>query len=125
MAKINREPAKKSATNFKIWTASRSAKAGFMVTERSVLMAGDKTNFIAADNKGVYISGGGSVAFGTGRENLRTGGLFIGMNDFINLIPQTIVTPIPNEIPFPPISLPVGLAKELPNFLAFTLVAGL
>jgi len=40
------------------------------------------------------------------------------MNDFVQLIPQTVVTPIPNQIPFPPLGFATSIARDLPFFLA-------
>lgn len=102
-----------SRKNFKIWKALKDAKAGFMVTPDEVLMVGNKKNMIACDKSGISISAGGSVSLNTTAENIRMGGLFVQMNDFVRMIPQTIVTPIPNCIPMPPMALPVSIAKNV------------
>lgn len=111
-------PAKKDGGRFKIWTATRTAKNGFMVTPTTSVMAGSKKNFIAADSGGVYISGGGSISFNTTSENIRMGGLFVQLNDFIRMIPSTIMTPFPPVIPFAPLSMPLMIASELPFFIS-------
>lgn len=119
---VVRTPAKKDGGRYKIWTASRNAEGGFMVTPDTAVMAGSKKNFIAADGSGVYISGGGSIAFNTTSENIRTGGLFVQMNDFLKMIPSTIMTPIPPTIPFPPLALPLMVGANLPFFLALMVI---
>lgn len=106
-----------SKKNVKIWTAVDNAKAGFMVTPSASFMVGSKTNFIVADKTGITLAGKG-ISFGTTSENIRTGGLFVGMNDFVKMIPSTIVTPIPKQIPFPPLALVTNTLKDLPMFLA-------
>jgi hypothetical protein len=101
----------------KVWTASKNAPAGFQVEEKAAYMIGSRSNFIAADGNGVSITGK-SITLGTGAENVRRGGLFIGLNDFIKLIPTTIVTPMPEQIPFPPMGVVTGVMKDLPFFIA-------
>jgi len=106
------------ATYYKVWTARKEGTAGFMVTPSTVLMAGNKQNAVICDDKGVYLGGGGSIAFVTTSENIRQGGAFIQMNDFMRMIPPTIVTIQPQQIPWPPIALPAGIARDLPVFIA-------
>lgn len=101
----------------KVWKANKDSLAGFMVTESSVVMAGSKSNFIAIDNTGIAL-GGKSISFNTASENQRHGGFFVKMNDFVQMIPKTIVTPIPSQIPFPPLGMITQVAKDLPFFFA-------
>lgn len=119
---VVRTPAKQDGGKFKIWTASRTAEGGFMVTPDSVVMAGSKKNFVAADASGVYLGGGGSISFNTTAENIRMGGLFVQMNDFLRMIPSTIMTPIPPTIPFPPLALPAMIGFNLPFFMALLVI---
>jgi len=119
---VVRVPAKKDGQKYKIWTASRKATGGFMVTPDSAVMAGNEKNFVAADGSGVYISGGGSISFNTTSENIRTGGLWVHLNDFLRMIPSTIMTPIPPTIPFAPLALPAMIAFNLPFFLALMVI---
>lgn len=103
--------------HIKIWKATPGSKSGFMVTERAVLMIGSKGNFVAADKTGVSIQGK-SISLQTTSENIRVGGLFVKMNDFIQMIPTTLVTPMPAQIPFPPLGLISSISKDMPFFLA-------
>ena len=121
-ANVVKVPAKKDGGKFKIWTATRDSKNGFMVTPTTSIMAGSKKNFVAADSGGVYLSGGGSISFNTTSENIRMGGLFVQLNDFIRMIPSTIMTPFPPVIPFPPLSLPIMIATSLPWFIALYVI---
>jgi len=105
---------------FKIWKSTMESEAGMMVTPDTAYMIGNKNNFIAASNTGVAINANG-ISLNCMSENQRTGGLFIKMNDFIKMIPNTIVTPYPPQIPFPPIALPLEMLKGLPFFTAMLL----
>jgi len=109
-----------SKKGYKIWKASRDSEAGFMVTPEYAIMAGAKNAFIAVSKEGTHISGPLSLI--TTGENIRTAGLFVGMNDFVKMIPSTMVTPIPSQIPVPPVALFTSVAKSLPFILAFLVV---
>ena len=107
-----------ASKHIKVWKATNKSNAGFMVTEKAAVMAGDKSNFIVASGgTGVAISGK-SISFMTTSENQRHGGLFIKMNDLVQMVPKTIVTPMPSQIPFPPFGLVGSVIKDLPFFLA-------
>lgn len=106
--------ASKPAKTSKVWRASRTSSAGMFVTETSAALIGTEDNLVVADERGVTISG--PISLITDAANLRRGGLFIGLNDFTDMIPSTIVTPIPKQIPFPPISGVVGLSKDVAFF---------
>ena len=100
----------------KVWRASKTSQTAFTVEEGSAKMVGSRTNFIAADKEGVAISG--NISFVTISENIRRGGLFLELNDFVRMIPTTIVTPMPSQIPWPPLGMITSLAKDLPIFLS-------
>lgn len=101
----------------RVWKVSKRSSAGVMLTERSASLIGNKSNFVAADNTGVSIIGN-SINFGVLSENQRHGGFFVKMNDFVQMVPTTIVTPTPNQIPFPPTGLISSVAKDMPFFTA-------
>lgn len=105
-----------SKNKFKVWKASPDTPAGFMVTPDMAVMAGTRENFIAIDKSGTHIAGPLSLA--TSSDQIRQGGLFVQMNDFIKMIPGTIVTPIPSQIPFPPIVLFSSVASAIPFLIA-------
>jgi hypothetical protein len=109
-----------SKKNFKIWKASRDSEAGFMITPETAVMAGSKSSFIAIDKSGTHISG--PISFITTGENIRTAGLFVGMNDFVKMIPSTMMTPIPSQLPIPPVALFTSIALSLPFVLAALVV---
>jgi hypothetical protein len=102
--------------NFKIWKSNPSADAAFMVTPDTAFLIGNEKNFVAASPVGVCLTG--NVTFNCLSEQRRQGGLFITMNDFVRMVPQTIVTPIPSQIPFPPIAFPLSILVGLPFFIA-------
>lgn len=103
----------------RVFRTSQSSPASVMVTDTSASVIGDDKHFIICDERGTTIKGPVSiVADGPGR---RVGGLFVGGNDFMNCVPSTIVTPIPQLIPFPPIFAVVNIAKDV-SFFASLLV---
>lgn len=105
------------AKYIRIWKVSKRSTAGVMITERSASLIGNKNNFVAADETGVSIIGS-SINFGVLSENQRHGGFFVKMNDFVQMIPTTLVTPVPNQIPFPPLGLINSVMKDMPFFMA-------
>jgi hypothetical protein len=100
----------------KVWKVSGSTETGFMVTPDTVVMAANEKNFIVVDQNGVNISGPLSIM--TTSDNIRQGGLFVQQNDFVKMIPGTIVTPIPQHIPMPPVALFASIAKSIPILMA-------
>lgn len=106
-----------SEKNFKIWKATPDASAGVQVTPEASQLIGSKYNFVAATGNGISLMGK-SITIGTTSENVRTGGLFIKMNDFVRMIPQTMVTPVPSQVPFPPLGMVLALVIDLPFFIA-------
>lgn len=101
----------------KIWRASKTSQTAFTITEGSAKMIGNSSNFIAADKDGIALNG--NISFVTSSDQIRRGGLFLELNDFVRMIPTTLVTPMPSQIPFPPLGMINSLAKDLPIFLAF------
>jgi hypothetical protein len=100
----------------KVWKATRTAPAGIVLNEKSTIIIGTKDNLIGVDERGTTISG--PISFATDARNIRRGGLFVGMNDFTDMIPSTVVTPLPKQIPLPPIHGVVGIARDVAFFAA-------
>jgi len=107
-----------SKANYRIWRASPDAAAGIVVGPNEVRIVGDKNNFFVANELGTVMQGN-TVTINSLSENYRIGGLFIKMNDFVQMIPQTIVTTVPNNVPFPPIAFGLKTMMDLPAFIAF------
>jgi hypothetical protein len=103
-------------TTARAWKATREAQAGVFIDEKRSLLVGDSQHFVAADRNGVTIKG--PVSMVTGSEEIRTGGLFVGMNDFQQMIPSTIVTPKPMKLPIPPISGIANIVQDVAFFAA-------
>ena len=101
----------------KVWRATRTASAGFQITEDSAALVGNKEHFVLANDKGVYVSGPFSMI--ADAASIRRGGLFTGVNDFLDMIPSTILTPNPKNVPFPPIFVLTKLTQDLSYFLSF------
>lgn len=101
----------------RVWRVHKDAPAGVMVAEKSALLVGSRRNFVAAGRSGVVISGDG-ISLNTSSENIRKGGLFIEMNDIVKMIPTTLVTPMPAQVPFPPLAMASAITKDMPFFQA-------
>lgn len=106
------------ATNPKarVFRTSNKSKASIYLTDDSVSIIGNSKNFIVCDDRGVTIKG--PVSFISDSMGRRTAGLFVGINDFLEMIPQTIMTPIPSKIPFPPAFMMVNVAQDVAFFLS-------
>jgi hypothetical protein len=99
---------------------SDTSKASIYMEDESVSIIGNKDNFIVCDGRGITLRGPISIV--ADGMNIRTGGLFVGINDFMAMIPSTIVTPMPQKIPFPPVHYLKNIAKDTAFFIATTLV---
>jgi hypothetical protein len=104
------------ATKTKVIRTSSASVASVMLEDTSVSIIGDKRNFITCNADGIIIRG--PVSFVSEGERRRYGGLFTDMNDFVAMIPSTIVTPIPQKLPMPPIFPIISLAKDVTFFMA-------
>ena len=101
---------------FKIWRATKDSEAGFMITPEIAVMAANKNVFIAAAKEGLFLSGPLSIV--TMGSQVRRGGLFVEQTEWLKMIPSTMVTPIPQVLPIPPVALFSTIAKSLPFILA-------
>jgi len=100
----------------RIWYADPDGPS-MMVSPEGAFVIGSKNNFLGAHKDGLSLIGK-SITMGATGEQIRQGGLFVNMNDFVRMIPSTIVTPIPPQIPFPPIGMITSVLKDLPLFIA-------
>ena len=115
--------ANKQKSTVKIWTATRDSQAGFMVMENKALMVADRNNFVATTKNGTIITGK-SIVLNTASENIRNGGLFVKMNDLVQMVPTTLVTPMPGQVPFPPLAFVTTIMKDMGFMLAMMNPAG-
>ncbi len=100
----------------KVWKTNRTSAAGMVVTDTEAMLIGSENNVVVANGQGITIAG--PISLVSDASNIRRGGLFVGLNDFLDMIPSTIVTPIPKQIPMPPIHGVMGLAKDVAFFMA-------
>jgi len=105
-----------SKGRYKIWKATKDSEAGFMAAPDASYMIGSKQAFIAVGKTGTTISG--PTSFLTTSENLRYAGMFASPPDFINLLPSTLVSPIPQRLPIPPMAFATSMIQSLPFILA-------
>ena len=102
--------------NSRVIRTNSKAKSSLYVQDNSIALIGDSRHFVVCDDRGVTIKG--PVSFISDSMGRRTAGLFVGINDFFEMIPQTIVTPIPSKIPFPPLFAITGMASSVAFFTA-------
>jgi hypothetical protein len=100
----------------RVFRATPKSSAGLFLQEKSATLVGDDRHFVVCDEKGVTIKG--PVSFVTDSLSKRTGGLFVGINDFLEMIPSTIITPIPKKIPFPPTFMLINIAADVAFFMS-------
>jgi len=100
----------------RVFRTSNTSKASVVVQDDQVRIIGSDKHFIVCDDKGISIKG--PVSFISDSMSRRTLGVFVGINDFLEQIPQTIVTPIPSKIPFPPVFITKNIIQDLAFFMA-------
>lgn len=100
----------------KIWKATRTSPAGMAVSETAAMMIGSEDVAIVADNRGITLAGPISIV--ADARNIRRGGLFVGLNDFFHMIPSSIVTPVPQQVPMPPTHGLINLKKDMAYFMS-------
>ena len=98
----------------KVFRVSKGAAASLWLQEKSAALIGDDRHYVLADEQGITLKGPISIVADS--MGIRRGGLWVGLNDFVEMIPSTIMTPIPSRIPFPPIFGLVGLGVTVAFF---------
>jgi len=93
------------------------SQSGLKISPEGSYLMGSKSSYVTANKQGIVMAGN-AITLGTLGENIRQGGVFTQMNDFVRMIPQTLATPIPTQIPFPPVGLIAAVLFDLPFFLA-------
>ena len=104
------------ADNTRIFKTSKTSKAGLMLEDGAASLVGDKRRFITVDDRGITLRGPISIVATT--ESVRHGGMFVGINDFLEMIPSTIISPVPRNISVPPVYMLVNIVKDLSYFMA-------
>ena len=99
------------------WKVSRDSKAGVFIDNERSIVVGDAKHFLVADKNGVTIKGPVNIVEMS--TNMRTGGLFLGLGEFLEMIPSTLVTPLPKKIPIPPVTGIVNVLQDVAFFAAF------
>jgi len=96
--------------------SSKDADASIVISDKSVKIVGNSKNFIAIDDRGITLKG--PISLVTDGTGIRRGGLFVQMPDMIRMIPSTIVTPLPSQIPIPPIHGLINIKLDVAFFLS-------
>lgn len=105
-----------AATKARVFRVNKDSKSSIHLEDNSVSIVGTDKNFVLCNEMGTVIKG--PVSMISGSQQRRTGGLFIGLNDFFEMIPQSIFTPIPSKVPAPPIFAIQGIARDLAFFMS-------
>ncbi len=100
----------------KIWKVARNSTAQMAVYHDKAIVMGDKDHFIQVNHRGTTIKGPLSIVAGT--ESIRTGGIFAQLPNMVKMIPSTAYTPIPDQIPVPPIHIAADMASDVAFFMA-------
>lgn len=98
----------------KVFRVSKSAVASIWLQEDSAALVGDDRHYVMADQQGITLKG--PISLVADSMGIRKGGLWVGLNDFVEMIPSTIMTPIPSRIPWPPIFGLINLGKDVAFF---------
>jgi hypothetical protein len=101
----------------KIWRLTPESPAHIAVAEDEITMAANAKTFISVSSSGIIIRGNVSMAnMGPGN---RVGGFWVKMIEPADMIPKTILTPIPTIFPYPPMGFLVSAALGVTVGLAF------
>ncbi len=103
-------------TPTKVIRATAESDAGLEISNTGAALVGHKNNFVIADDRGITLKGNISIVADS--HNIRRGGMFVGLSDFAHMIPSTAFTPVPQHIPFPPITGIVGITTDVAFFLS-------
>ena len=98
----------------KIWKANLNAPAQFAITNSAAFIVGAENRFIKVNENGTTIYGPVSIVAGT--ESIKTGGMLSSLPNLIKMIPSTTYTPIPDQIPMPPVNVFFDLAADVAFF---------
>jgi hypothetical protein len=105
-----------SSPKTRVYRTGNADSSSILQTEDSISIIANKDNFIVVDDKGITIKGPVSIVADS--PNIRVGGLFVGAPDLSKMIPSTIITPLPQQIPMPPIFGAVAMAADISFFLS-------
>jgi hypothetical protein len=100
----------------KIWKATLTAEAKMAVTQDAAYVIGSPNRFIKVNENGTTIYGPVSIVAGT--ESIKTGGLFTSLPNLVKMIPSTTFSPIPDQIPSPPLNIAFDLVEDVSFFAA-------
>lgn len=98
----------------KIWKANLNSPAQFAITDQSAFMVGAENRFIKVNQNGTTIYG--PTAIVAGSESIKTGAMFCSLPNLVQMIPSTTFSPIPGQIPSPPINVAFDLAADCAFF---------
>ena len=105
------------ADDTRVMNAGPRSGAAVQLKKDEAALIGSKNNLVVANKHGVTIRGPMSLVATS--ESIRKGGLFVGLNDFVETLPSCIVIPLPKNIQVPPVFMMANIAKDCAYFMAF------
>lgn len=104
------------AKNTRVFRVSKDSAAALVLDENQIVMAATQKNFVGINPNGIAIKG--PVSFIADTLSRRHAGLFVGIFDLLEMIPQTIMTPFPSRVPMPPMNMGLQVAAIVGGFSA-------
>ncbi len=98
----------------KIWKMNIDSVPAMAVTGNAAFMIGAENRFVKVNESGTTVYGPMSVVAGT--ETIKTGGMFVSLPNLVKMVPSTFVSPLPDQLPFPPINVGFDLAEDAAFF---------
>ena len=88
---------KQGGENIRVWRVKKDSPAAIVISENEVILQGDKHSFISIE-PGAIGNTSNKVNFQAAPENISKGIFFKENMGFLQTIPSSTVTPIPNLI---------------------------
>ena len=108
--------ASKNPPHTRIIRSSPRSSAGLQVGDDKAALIGDRRHFVIVDGQGITLRG--PIRVVAMSNDVRKAGLWVGLGEFVEMIPSTIVTPHPAVIPMPPVFLATAAADAAAYFKA-------
>jgi len=105
-----------ATTKARVFRVNKDSKSSIHLEDNSVAIVGTDKNYVVCNEMGTVIKG--PVSLISGSQQRRSGALFVGLNDFFEMIPQSMFTPIPSKVPAPPVFAIQNIVKDLSFFMS-------
>ena len=95
----------------RVFRVAKDAKAAIVLNENNLALVADNNHFIGMNEFGTAIKG--PVSFIADTMSRRHAGLFVGLFDMLEMIPQTVFTPFPSRFPMPPVNTVLAIGATV------------